>query len=340
MSKSLVMADCNEGELKAFIGAIKDAGIDAECYSLISNGGRQGRFSNLRRYLKYFIAPYEIYKKRNNYEWLIGWQQFYALNFGFWSRLFHAKKVNKVIAVNFTYKKKNGLIGALYRFYMKKCICNDYIDYFHVPSPQYAKMAAEDFNIPISKFIVAPFGIDDVMEKYGNMEKPNRAPEEGYVLSIGRSNRDYDFLVNVWRNLDAKLVIISDEYKNDDLPQNVMLINDVNGDDQYPWISNCRALIIPIDDTRICSGDTVLLTAMSLGKCIFVTNPSTLSEMYVDNDVNAIYINKNVEETRNIISENLNTNDRIGENARNTFLEKFSRYSMGSTIAKYIINEF
>ena len=198
-------------------------------------------------------------------------------------------------------------------------------------------MASEDFNIPISKFIVAPFGIDDLMDKYGNMERPERAPQNDYVLSIGRSNRDYDFLVAVWEKVDANLVIISDEYKNNNLPDNVTLINDVNGDEQYPWISNCQALIIPIDDVRICSGDTVLLTAMSLGKKIFVTNPSTLSEMYVDDDINAIYINKDVEDTRKIISEKLGaTDNRIGDNARKTFLEKYSRYSMGSIIAKNI----
>ncbi|MDC7280523.1 glycosyltransferase family 1 protein [Butyrivibrio fibrisolvens] len=338
MGRNLVLADCVKEELNEFINAIRSEGVDIECYSVISNGGRTSRFSNLGRYFKYFSVPFTIFRHRKEYDYLVGWQQFYALNFCFWCALFHVKKVNKVFAVNFTYKKKSGFVGKIYKWYMKKCICTEYIDYLHVPSPNYAKITSEEFNIPIEKFVVAPFGIDDKMDQYGNLEFPNRAPSDKYVLSIGRSNRDYDFLVDVWREIETDLVIISDEYKRQDLPKNVTLINDVSGEEQYPWISNCAALIIPIDDVTICSGDTVLLTAMSLAKTIFVTHPSTLSEMYVTDKVDAILINKDVEQTRHIINEHLqgDTQNSIGKSARETFIDKFSRYAMGKNVAAYL----
>jgi len=170
------------------------------------------------------------------------------------------------------------------------------------------------------------------------LEKPGQAPKEGYALAIGRSNRDYDYLIRTWEQIDYNLVIISDEYIRSDLPDNITLINDVSGDAQYPWIANCNFMIIPIKDTSICSGDTVLLTAMSLEKTIFVTSPSTLAEMYVENGVNAIFISKDEEESRKTLQKYINNgmaND-IGILARKTFLEKYSRYAMGRRVASFL----
>ncbi len=338
MRRNVLLADCRPEELTTFVKAIHEEGIQLDCLSVISNGGRTGRFSNLNRYFKYFSTPWSAFIHRNEYNYIIGWQQFYALIFCFWCQLFHVKKKNRVIAVNYTYKKKAGFVGNIYEWFMKKCVCNDYIDYLHVPSNNYAESFSKDFGIPKEKFIVAPFGIDDKAEKYGKTAVPKEAPSAGYALAIGRSNRDYDYLIKVFEKIDFDLVIISDEYKRTNLPKNVKLINDVSGERQYPWIANCEIMIIPIADTNICSGDTVLLTAMSLGRTIFVTSPSTLSEMYVVDGLDSIYINKSVDETRERIVSYLNNtnNSSIGENARNTFVNKYSRYIMGKNISRYI----
>ncbi len=338
MKKNLLLIDCEEWKVKELAEGIKSEGVDIETFQVVSNGARKNIFSDLIRYGKYFTAPFRIFLNRKKYDYLIGWQQFYALNFCFWCNLFHVKKTCRVIALNYTYKKKSGFKGKIYRWFMQKCISNGYIDYLHVLSPSYAKVISEEFNFPIERIVTTPFGLYDMMPMYGKCTRPDRAPKGKYVLSIGRSNRDYDFLVDVWKEMDIDLVIISDTYRRTDLPKNVLLVNDVTGEDKYPWMNNCDSLIIPIDDVRICSGDTVLLTAMSLEKTIFVTNPSTLSEMYVKDGVDSIYISKDLEETRGIIRKYLadNENNKIGKNARKSFLEKYSRYAMGQSIAKYM----
>ncbi len=336
--KSIVLADCDEKELAEFLEAIKKENIDISCYSVIANGSRDGKFSNLIRYFKYFSAPISILFRRKKFDYIIGWQQFYALIFCFWCQLFHVKKMSKVIVMNFTYKQKKGFTGKIYKWFMQKCICNDYLDYLHVLSSNYARVISEEFGILEEKFVVTPFGIDDVMSQYGDSALPERAPENGYALAIGRSNRDYDFLIEVWKGINANLVIISDEYLRKAVPDNVMLINDVSGDVQYPWISNASCIIMPIDNVEICSGDTVLLTAMAFAKMIFVTNPSTLAEMYVEDKVDSYYISKDVNETRRIINEFMFDRDsNVGLTARRHFLEKYSRFTMGQKIAKLIV---
>jgi glycosyltransferase involved in cell wall biosynthesis len=154
---------------------------------------------------------------------------------------------------------------------------------------------------------------------------------------LGRSNRDFDFLIETWNEINESLVIISDTYQGVTKNPKITIKRNVTGEDQYPWVAHCKALILPIDDGRICSGDTVLLTAMSFAKTPIVTTPSTLAEMYIQDHINGILVKKNSSEFVSLIN-NLKENDlnKIGKNARNSFLENYSRESMGRTVMKAI----
>ncbi len=178
------------------------------------------------------------------------WQQFFGLFFAFYCNLFKVKKRNLLVICNFTYKEKKGKLGKLYKKLMGFCIKNKYIDYIHVPSRNYAEKTCKDFNLSMEKFIVVPFGIDDTYEKYKN----TKVEYDNYSLSIGRSNRDYDFLIKVWKKLpkEQKLVIACDEYKvTEKLPENIILRNDIRFD--IPYIAKCKLVIIPIQDGNIAS---------------------------------------------------------------------------------------
>lgn len=154
---------------------------------------------------------------------------------------------------------------------------------------------------------------------------------------MGRSNRDFDFVIDAWSEISETLVVISDTYQGVTDKSNVIIKKDVSGEGQYPWIAHCKALIMPIADGRICSGDTVLLKAMSFSKTSIVTAPSTLAEMYIKNNLNGILVHKDKAEFVNLIN-NLNENElnRIGKDAREYFLRNYSRESMGIAIAKAI----
>ncbi len=133
---------------------------------------------------------------------------------------------------------------------MTFCVRNKYIDYIYVLSTEYANKCAKEFDLPIEKFRVTPFGLDDTYEKY----KDIKVEYNDYTLAIGRSNRDYDFLIKVWKKLpkDQKLVIACDEYKaTEKLPENIILRNDITFD--IPYIANCKLMIIPIQDGNIAS---------------------------------------------------------------------------------------
>jgi glycosyltransferase involved in cell wall biosynthesis len=293
----------------------------------------------LLRYGGYFTVAFKYFLKRKNYDYIIGWQQFYTNILAFYCRLFHVQKSGTIVSMNFTYKKKNGFIGKLYHKFMCYSLNNDYIDYLHVPSEKYAERCSKELGINLSKFIVTTFGIPDTFDNWTG----SKVTSSDYTLSIGRSNRDFDFLMQVFADeklQEQKLILISDTYKPTiEIPSNVTIYDDIKGPASMPWIANADLLIIPIDDGNIASGDTVLLTGMMFEKTVVITKPSTLAEMYIKDGENGVAINKNVEEAADKIAKLLSdkaTLDKIGKNARQSYLKNFSRLSLGKQVGAKI----
>jgi glycosyltransferase involved in cell wall biosynthesis len=337
--KNIILADCEMEEIQEFGQGIEQKvgqPFEIKNKKLIHHG----TWNNIKRYMSYFIYPigFAIHHKR--YEYVIGWQQFFAIIYAGVCRLLHVKKDNIVVALNFTYKEKKGLRGLIYKRFMYYCVHNDYLDYIHVPSWNYAEICEQSFNIRKNKIIVAPFGLPDTYNKWKN----SSVEYENYSFAIGRSNRDFDWLVNVWGGIENELLVIaSDTYKPTvALPHNVIHRTDISGDLQFPYIANCKAVIIPIDNGAICSGDTVLLKAMSFYKTVIATSPSTLGEMYIEDEVNGILVEKdatNINKTRNKIMSYLGDDDKlsnIGNKARKSYELYYSRKSMGENIGNEI----
>ena len=338
--KNIILADCEKDELTDFANGLdKVMNKKFEINSKVCNGKRNLVY-NIFRYLIYATFPIKYLLNRKQYEYIVGWQQFYALFFAFYCRIFHLKKKNILVVCNFTYKGKKGIIGNIYIKFMRYILTSEYIDYIHVPSNNYAQQCSDILGIARDKIIVTYFGIPDTYDKW----KDSKCEYDNFSLAIGRSNRDYDFLIDTWKQMpkENKLLIVSDEYKtNEKLPKNIILRNDINGDKQFPYIINCNLMIIPIADGDICSGDTVLLKAMSFYKTVVVTEPSTLSEMYIENGKNGIAVRKEKKTFIECINKILKSEEKklnISRMARKSYLEKFSRYSMGKCIAEHIKN--
>lgn len=338
--KNIILADCEKDELTDFANGLdKVMNKKFEINSKVCNGKRNLVY-NIFRYLIYATFPIKYLLNRKQYEYIVGWQQFYALFFAFYCRIFHLKKKNILVVCNFTYKGKKGIIGNIYIKFMRYILTSEYIDYIHVPSNNYAQQCSDILGIARDKIIVTYFGIPDTYDKW----KESKCEYDNFSLAIGRSNRDYDFLIDAWKQMpkENKLLIVSDEYKtNEKLPKNIILRNDINGDKQFPYIINCNLMIIPIADGDICSGDTVLLKAMSFYKTVVVTEPSTLSEMYIENGKNGIAVRKEKKTFIECINKILKSEEKklnISRMARKSYLEKFSRYSMGKCIAEHIKN--
>lgn len=301
------------------------------------NKHRSGKKDELKRYINYFKGGWSLFIHRKEYKHIICWQQFYALTFGFFCNIFHTKKTCQVIVGNYAYKEKGGIAKKPYYWFMRKCLERDFVDYIHIPSNLYADRICKEFGFDKKKIIIHPFGIIDEFDKFSVLPAPAGYMKNGYFLAIGRSNRDYDFLVNVWEKIQYPLVIISDAYNKTVSNPYVTIRNDIGADDQYEWINSCKANIICLDDGNYASGDTVLLMSMMLERLVIVSSPSTLSEMYIDNGKNGISIDKNIELFRKVIKETIEgKNDHVGKTARESFQNRFERKNLGMEFGKYV----
>lgn len=336
MKQNLIMTDCEAEEILAFRqGCENESGLTFEIKSAISNLHHGSALKRLKRYLSYFSFPWTTFLHRNRYNVIIGWQQFHALNFALYCRLFHVKKAPVIIVANFTYKAKSGLVGKLYRRYMSYILKSRYINLVHVPSFKYAAETCREFSLDDSIMAVAPFGTPDNYDNWKNLD----CQIKNFVLSIGRSNRDFDWLVKVWRNnvlADHHLLIISDTWHHQSpLPSNVTHLDNVKGEESFPYIAACLMSVVPIDNGVLCSGDTVLLNSMMMKKPVAVTTPSTLAEMYVEDQANGILLTKDTEKAAQSIAKVLNDKalySQLSESARNSYLLKFSRESLGKNL--------
>ena len=335
---NIILADCVAEEVLPFAETLYFDSQPFVIRSHVANWKRTGMMSELKRYAKYFLVAFKYFRERKTFNAIVGWQQFYALIFCFYCWIFHVKKTNVVIALNFTYKEKRGKIAKLYKWFMTKCMNPDYMDYLHVLSSEYAVSIYREFGFPLDRIIVTSFGVNDEFDKFSQLEAPKEFVKNSYALAIGRSNRDYDFLIDAWKGIDYPLVIISDTYKGNVNADNILLLSKVVGEEAYSWIVNCGLMIVPIDDGSICSGDTVLLTAMSLKRKIVVTKPSTLAEMYVVDGENAVLTDKEINAFRKVVTDVLHSNqfEHLGECARTNFLQRFTRESMGKKVTNFL----
>ncbi len=329
VKKNVALFDSSYEEAEDFIKGLEaSTGLQWQAEVLRSNQGRKTKIHNLIRYIKYFCFPFAVFLRRKKYDNIIGWQAFYGLLFAFYCRLFHTKKVNTVMVKNLIYKPKKGLVGKIYFAFMRYVVKSKYVDIFICSSQKYCDYCAEIFQEPKERFVFQPFGVND-FTKVVNMEKP---ATNDYILALGRSNRDWKFLIDSLGETKYSVRIVCDELAAENLPENIQVYNNVWQEESYEFIRNCKMMVIPIMDGKIVAGETVLLQTMSFSKPIIITEPSCLADDYVTNGVTGLVVPKEKDALLAAV-ETLYDDEafyqNIAANSRKLYEDKHSLYSFG-----------
>ena len=298
----------------------------------ISNLDFGSKFKKFIRYVKYFYYPFIIFLFRKKYANILAWQQFYGLILAFYFKVFHIRRAPNIVVMTFIYKAKKSFVGDIYYRFIKYTIRSGYIRKIVVFSESEKSYYSKLFDVKEELFDVQKLGISDQIDQF----KPKKGD---YYIAPGRSNRDYNFLVDNWTNKSI-LKIICDTYKNKTtISNNIVYLNNCHGNDYFEEMSKCYAVIIPLDNTKISSGQLVILQAMMLGKPVIVTKNDTVYD-YIESEVNGFIIDKSgvdLIKTINILN-NEKIYERISNNARKTFELKFSEYAMGINIGNTCFN--
>lgn len=293
------------------------------------------KLGNIVRYLIYFFYPlFFLILKSRNYDRILGWQQFFGINYAFWCRLLHLKKRHYLAISTFIYKSRGGgrKLGRLYYKYFKWSIDNKYVDKIICFSSTEPRYYAETFNMPLVKFSYVPLGmakIDGINTVKGD-----------YVFSTGRSNRDYDFLIEALAGTDIKVRIACGGYvySEDADVGNVEVLQGCYGKDMLEEMACSFCVVIPLKDTHISSGQLVILQAMQLGKSVIVTENDTAKD-YIANGKNGFIIRKDRKElldTLNKLMSDEQFYNSISANAQKDFNSKYSLSGLARNIWEQI----
>lgn len=290
----------------------------------------------LKRYLKYFTFPLKmVLNTPAQWECIVGWQLFYGLNYAFWSRLLGKKKRTKLIVLTFIYNPKRGFLGKIYERYIKYSLSGGYIDKVVCFSPDECRDYSKRFGLPDDLFTFIPLGIGSVTGK------PVSPVKGDYIFTTGRSNRDYDFLVEAVKD-DYDLKIACPGYKPSTPPgsKRVEVLDDCFGDKMLEEMAGSMCVVIPLRDTKVSSGQLVLLQAMRMGKPVIVTENLTMPN-YIDNGQTGFIIEKDKDALLNALHQ-LSGDDALyaamSESQKTVFRERFTEEALAERVADMIRN--
>lgn len=312
-------------------GIEEKTGIKWEVISYVSND-RSSRIMEIIRYCKYFYYAFKIFVHRKKYDKIVAWQQFYGLLLAFYCRLFEVKKQFSLVVMTFIYKRKRGWLGSIYYSFMQLALDSKYIDKIIVFSQNEVNYYSKLFP-KTKKFVCIPLGIDSIT----NIKIDKELEQQKYILSVGRSNRDYQFLYEALKDTEFIVKILSNTV-NQPSTNNINIYTKVFGQDMFHYLNSCFCVVIPLADTKISSGQLVTLQAMQLGKPVIVTESNGIAD-YVINGYNGIIIKKSKEALITALKE-LYSNDNLymtlSQNARLEYDKKYTTKRFGNNVGSLI----
>jgi len=361
MKPNVILFDNDPEEVRDFIDALqKTTGEPWQPLFRKANGVRDTLFKKLSRYAAYFSFPFLIFRNRNQYDKIFCWQQFYGLLFAFYCRVFFVKKRNPVFVKNFIYKPKKGWVGRIYFRFMKFILDGDYVDIYSFSGSRPLDYCKKTFPETQGQFLYLPFGVND----FSKTTMRDDAPGQDFILAIGRSNRDWEFLIDALAGTHYPVKILCDEWKpvagrstdtgngatsatngatsatngaagatNRSLPSHIEVRTDIAGDDSHVWFRNAKCLVIPIKDMDNDGGQTVLIKGLQFGKPVVVTGPSALSEEYIEDGINGVVVEKTRESLLSALDRIYGDDafyETISRNARTLYEQEYSVETYGT----------
>lgn len=331
MKKNVILVDFKAEDNWEFQRVLEDTTHEQwDVHEVVSNRNTGGKIQNLIRYMKYFLAPLSIAINKDKYGKVLGWQQFYGLILAFYFRLFRVKNTPEIYVMTFIYKPKKSFVGKVYNRFIRYIVTSGYISRFIVFSESEKRYYSELFNIADDLFVSISLGCEDVLQKVAPDET------EKIYVSAGRSNRDYKFLINSWKDSTELLEVICDSIEVREY-SNIKILTNCYGDDYLKEIARSYAVIISLDDSNVSSGQLVAIHAMIYGKPVIVTKNDTICD-YIKDGYNGLIIDKTPEALRKAVKklDDMEYYNRISANGRKSYEEYFSMYAMGKRIGELL----
>lgn len=325
-TRNLILVDFKVPQNWTFIEELRKSS-DWELKSCVNNTRfYHTKLGGIVRYLLYFFFPLYIVFLRKKYDVILGWQQFYALNLAFWLRLFHVRRLNRIVVLTFIYKDKKGFLGKIYKKYISYCLKGGHIHKVICYSSSEVDRYRSLFGLSedVVKFI--PLGIDKDIDLTGIVKGD-------YVFSTGRSNRNYVRMLELFNNSKCKLKIACEDDFGQ-LSDNIEICHNCYDNEMLSLMKGCFCVCILLNDPEVSSGQLVILQAMQYGKPVIINRCNSIAD-YIKDGVNGFLVNSDdnsVLEKLQLLQKDDNLYEIMSENCRKMFDENFTMESLANNV--------
>ena len=254
-----------------------------------------------------------------------------ALVFSLYRKIFFRNNT-KIILLGFILtSRRNAWHNKLRRIYFNfvfsvvdKVVCHSVLE-----QKRYGKL----FEKSRATFIYIPYGLHINGRGDFNVNKLSTLLSKPYILTAGRSGRDFATLLAAVEPLDLDLHIVCDNencLSNLQLTPRISLLRNCYDTAYVNELRQCLFVAIPLDVNDISAGQMVLIQAMAFAKPTIVTRTETIEE-YVSHGVQSLLVAQgDVLALRAAIQQLLGDQKLVEElsaNALSTYEERFCMHA-------------
>lgn len=310
-------------------GVKKTTGWEWDTSFCNAEGMSYTKLGHIRRIKMYFSYSFHLFQHRKEFGRMIAWQQFFGIFAAFYGAVFH-KAMPNIYLIAFIYKKRKGIAGKIYKHIIRKAFLHGGIKKAFVFSSNEPERYAKELDLPESYFVPETIGMRDRLSDFA-------VKDNGSYIAAGRSNRDYRWLKTAWQAAKGEQLVIVSDMEKQGRQGDICVRSDIKGDALFAMIAECHAVIIPLDDTGISSGQLVAIQAMMMGKPVIATENSGIRE-YIEDGVTGFVIPKTEEALQKAMQALADRDiyEQMAKNARKRYEANYSQYQMGMRIGKRI----